>query len=183
MFRYAEKSTKIAVIAVTAAVIVIAAGCFIAFHTVFRYNPEKTVFEISLVRENFLERSEIKIEGKELSYHGAQTHSQSTGSGVSKFKKLTDEEVREIFKYVVKKKMVFLDPRKFNQPLINLKSKNDGAEEEISEPPTDYLITIKYNNMEKTLGGEAARRYYKTSDLFRYFNNLAEEHFGSSYKY
>ena len=116
VFRYVEKSTKIAVIAIIAAVIIIIAGCFITFHTVFHFNPEKTDFEISLVRENFLERSEIKLDGNEFSYHGAQTHSQSTGSGVSKFKKLTDEEIREIFKYVVKKKMVFLDSRKFIKP-------------------------------------------------------------------
>ena len=183
MFRFTEKRTKIIIFAIAATILVLAAGCFIAFHSIFHYNPDKTELEITAIRKNFLERSEIKLDGNKLSYHGGEIYSDGTGSGISKFVNLSDAEVREVFRYVVKEKMLFLALRDFSKAISYNLSESKKTGEEIAEPLTDYLIIVKYNKMEKLIGGENAVSYYKISDLYYYLNDLAEEQFGPSYQY
>ena len=179
MFMYIEKSTKIIIVSIAAVVIILAAGCLIAFHAIFHYNLDKSEFAITTIRENFLDKTIITLEGKTLTYSSRRKYYTGTDNrSIEKTVELTDEEVREVFKYIVKRKMYFLTIRNFNKN-INVKWKELQNEEfMLSEPPTDYYITVKFDNMERTLGGYQARSYNKMRDMLRYMTQLAKDKLG-----
>lgn len=175
MFMYVEKSTKVIIVSIVAVVIILTSGCLIAFHTVFHYNPDKSEFAIYTISENFQGKTVITLEGKTLTYFRGKEYTAGERSGIEKTTELTDGEVREVFRYIVKKKMYFLIIRDFNKIIIVKWKESQNDELMLSAPPTNYYIIVKYNNMEKTLGGYEARRYSKMADMLKYMKQLAED--------
>lgn len=176
---YIEKRTKIIIILVFVIVIIVT-GLFTAFHTIFRYKPQKTELYISATRENFLDYEKISIDENKLIVATAQS-GDNVSSGVTKTVLLSDDEVKSIFRFVVKKNRFFLLTRGYDNPdYIEL---TGSGEWDIREPPTNYIITVKFNDMERTIGGKIGIGYSKIMDFYHYMVSIAIEHFGESYNY
>ncbi len=179
MLAYTDKKTKIMVISIFLVIFIIILSCLISFHAVFHYTPGKTEFSVVTSRENFLDKSSVALSGNLLTYSSSKKYTtDGIKRGTEKSIELTDAEVREVFRYIIKNKMYFLIIRKFDKH-INVMWEELVDDMNISELPTDYFITVRYNDFEKKLGGTAAIGYWKMSDMITYMNGLAEDKLGS----